>query len=382
MKPDTSGLADIVTYYASYKLFGIMAWQYVAAFLLILAGYTLRRIVMAVFGKAKWITDRTSAKIDDILLKALERPLGFAFLLGGIALAIVVLPLPDEPVNIERFAYALLKTMSLLLVIWFFIRLSDGGMEFWASKADTTESKFDNQLIPILRKSIRVFLVVIGGVLAMQQLGYSVTSLLAGFGIGTAAIALASKDTLANLFGSIVIFVDRPFAVGDWVEIGSNEGTVEEVGLRVTRVRTFANSMITIPNSMLTTQAINNWSRMKKRRIKMTIGLTYDAKADQVQQAVEKIRGIIRNDPNLHHDFFLVNFTELGASSLDIFIYCFTVTTAWGEHLDAKQELLLKIMSAMAEMGLEFAFPTQTLHLASMPEPKGAPEAMQRDLPV
>ncbi|MDP8256337.1 MAG: mechanosensitive ion channel family protein [Candidatus Alcyoniella australis] len=376
-----NGLMAMILEYVKYEFMGIAAWQYLAAFGLILLGYVLKRVVVAVLGKARWVADKTTVRIDDIVITALERPLGTACVLGGLALAVVILPLPTEPLNIERFAYAVLRAASTLLVIWFLVRLSDGLMSYWEERAEKTESKFDNQFVPILRKSLKAFLVVIGLVMILQHLGYSVTSLLAGLGIGTAAIALASKDTLANLFGSIVIFVDRPFAVGDWVEIGSVEGTVEEVGLRVTRIRTFANSLITIPNSQLTTTAINNWSRMKKRRIKMRVGLTYDTTPEQMEAAVLKIREAIESDPNLHHDFYLVNFEELASSSLNIFIYCFTVTTNWAEHMQAKQEFLLRLMRVTHELGLEFAFPTQTLHVPELTLESGAPEAMLSDVP-
>ncbi|MBN1758779.1 MAG: mechanosensitive ion channel family protein [Chitinispirillaceae bacterium] len=128
----------------------------------------------------------------------------------------------------------------------------------WMERAKRTESKLDDQLIPIVRRSSKVFFFVIGVVLVLQNMGYSVGSLIAGLGIGAVAIAMASKDTVANLFGSLMIFLDKPFHIGDWIEMGSIEGTVEVVGLRTTRIRTFANSLITMPNSMFTTGAINN----------------------------------------------------------------------------------------------------------------------------
>jgi len=219
-------------------------------------------------------------------------------------------------------------------------------------------------------------------VMILQNLGYSVTSLIAGVGLGGAALALASKDTVANLFGSLVIFIDRPFQIGDWVEIGPVEGTVEEVGLRVTLIRTFANSLITVPNAQLTTTAINNWSRMRKRRIKLTLGLTYDTTPDKMEAAVEAVREVLRQEERIDQSFFLVNFTDLGAHSVDIFVYCFTITTRWDEHLQIRQDVLLKFMRAIKDLGLQFAFPTQTIHLAGMEKPgMGIPPAMKRELP-
>ena len=152
----------------------------------------------------------------------------------------------------------------------------------------------------------------------------------------------------------------------------------------MTRIRTFANSLITIPNAQFTTTVINNWSRMRKRRIKITLGLTYDTSSGQMEQAVESIRRIIREDEKLDHDFFLVNFTDFNAYSLDIFVYCFTVTTNWSEYLQARQELLLKFMDAIRGLGLEFAFPTQTIQLAGFNDDgklPGEPESMPGELP-
>jgi len=257
--------------------------------------------------------------------------------------------------------------------------LVDGLADVWTEKAARTDTRLDDQLVPIVRRSSKVFFVVIGVVLVLQNMGYSVGSLLAGLGIGGVALAMASKDTVANLFGSLVIFLDKPFQIGDWVEMGAMEGTVEEVGLRTTRVRTFANSLVTVPNALFTTNIINNWSRMKKRRIKMTIGVTYDSPPDKVDALVNAIRKLIAEDEKLHNDFYLVNFDNFGPSSLDIFIYCFTVTTNWGEFLQAKQEFMLRLMGAVSDLGLSFAFPTQSIHVESLPE--NAPKAMQSQRP-
>ncbi len=368
----------------SKEFLGITLDQYSIAFLAILGGFLLRWILVSLITHAERRAESTTTTFDELILNALGKPVGWICVLAGLWAAFVYLPLPKEPVDVDKFVRALLQAVSVIFAVWFLLRLTDGVTTYLRGKAAESESKLDDQLVPIARNTAKTFFVVIGVVVIAQDLGYSVTSLLAGLGLGGMAIALASKDTLSNLFGSLVIFIDRPFHVGDWIEMGNLEGTVEEVGLRVTRIRTFANSLITLPNAQLTTSSINNWSRMKKRRIKMTVGLTYDTTPEQMKQAVEKIREIIREDPDIHNDFFLVNFHEFGAYSLDIFIYCFTVTTVWAEYLQARQELLLKIMQAVNEMGLEFAFPTQTLHLAGDSEKKqpGEPNAMQRETPL
>ena len=349
-----------------YTFWGISLSQAAAAFLAILLGFASKRILLFLFERLKKATERTKFAYDDVLIESLGPPLGWGAVLFGLFLAIQILPIPREPIDIYQFVMTFFKGASVLLLAWFGMRLTDGLCDKWSEVAQTTDAKIGIQAIPVVRRSLRVFIVLIGAALFLQNLGYSVGSLLAGLGLGGAALALAAKDSLANLFGAIVIFLDRPFQVGDWIEVGPVEGTVEEVGLRTTRIRTFANSLITLPNSALTTTHINNWSRMKKRRIKLNIGVTYDTGAEQMEQAVENIRRILREDPNIAQDFFLVNFDAFGASALEIFVYCFTTTTIWAEFLEAKQALLLKIMRELQGMGLSFAFPTQTVHVEGL----------------
>lgn len=350
------------------QLLGISLIDIMLAFSLILAGFFFRKIILLMFGKLIQTAEQSRFRYDRPFLESLSKPLGWVTPMIAIYLASLVLQLPSEPVDLARFAAALFRASWILLGIWMSLRLYEVVCDVWADLATRTETVLDDQVIPILRKSGRVFLILFGMVLFVQNMGYSVGSLIASLGLGGAALALASKDTLANLFGSIVIFFDRPFQIGDWIEVEQIEGTVEDIGLRTIRIRTFANSVITVPNSFFTTSVINNWSRMEKRRIKMTIGLTYDTSTEQMEDVLKAIKSIILEDEKLHHDFFLVNFTGFGTSSLNILVYCFTVTTAWQEYMDAREEFLLKIMLKIEELGLAFAFPTQTLHLHSPPQ--------------
>lgn len=350
------------------KLLGIEVWIYLASLGAILAGFIGKKLISIIFARLQKLTEKTSVQFDDIFIYSLSKPVEWAVALGGIFVALLVLPLPDEPIDFDKFINALLSSAALVLIVWFCTRLVDGISDWWGKKAEVTESRLDDQLVPIIRKSLKAFLYVIGVVLILQNLGYSVGSLLAGLGIGGLAMAMAAKDTVANLFGSIVIFLDKPFQVGDWIETSNVEGTVEEIGLRTTRIRTFANSRITIPNSTFTINPVNNWSQMKKRRIKMTIGVTYSSSSSKLDELVKEIRLLIANNEKIRDDFYLVNFDNFGPSSLDIFIYCFTQTTNWGDFLQAKQEFMLSIMDKVQSMGLSFAFPTQSIHVASLPK--------------
>ncbi|HUT79372.1 MAG TPA: mechanosensitive ion channel family protein [Polyangia bacterium] len=359
-------------------LMGIAVWMYLGALGAILLGFIGKKITALVFGHFLRMTGKTRLPWDDMLVHALSKPVEWGVAIAGLAVATLILPVPREPVNVEKFLYALLSGLAVALVVWVGIRLVDGVMGWWEVRASKTDSKLDDQLVPIVRRSLKVFLFLIGIVLVMQNMGYSVAGLLAGLGIGGLAVAMASKDTVANLFGSVVIFLDKPFQIGDWIEMGAVEGTVEEVGLRTTRVRTFANSLITLPNAAFTNEAVNNWSKMKKRRIKMNVGVTYSTPPKKIDELVARLRSIIEDDPNIKNDFYLVNFDNFGPSSLDIFIYCFTETTVWAEFLQVKQDLMLKIMEAVSGMGLSFAFPTQSIHVESF---AGEPAALSGQRP-
>lgn len=346
------------------NFFGIAVYQYLMALVFILLGFTARRFADQGLGRLAKAAKKTDNRFDDILIEIVRKPLPFAFVVVGVFLAINILPVPTEPVDVRRFLQALFRSLTVLFVVWVSLRVIDRLCEEWYRAVEGDKSRFDENLIPIIRKTGKVFLGVVGSILFLQNMGYSVGSLLAGFGLGGAAVALASKDSLSNFFGSIVVFFDQPFRVGDWIEMDGLHGTVEEIGLRTTRIRTFANSLMSIPNAKFTTSIVNNWSRMRKRRIKMTIGLTYDTTAEQMEQAVEAIRRIIRESKDMRDDFSLVNFDGFGESSLNIFIYCFTKTTNWSEFLDAKQRFMLEVMRAVKKLGLNFAFPTRTLHVA------------------
>ncbi len=357
--------------------FEIELWRIGAAVLAVFLGLVAKRVAQIVLRKAKVLQEKTRTRWDDVLINSLERPLCFGLVMAGIGVALMILPFPEEPLNFPHFFESLLKGMGAVIVVWFALRLIDGIVAQLTVLAEKTESRLDDQVMPIIRTTLKVVAVIIGAMLVVQNLGYSIGSLLAGLGLGGAALALASKDTVANLFGSIVIFVDRPFQIGDWVQIGKIEGTVEEVGLRTTRIRTFSNSLITLPNHILTTSAIENWSAMQKRRIRLVLGIGCSASPEKMEQCVEAFRKVLREDENIDQSYWLVNFNNIGASSFDIFVYTFTKTTVWAEYLDARQAVLLKFMKEVDELGLTFAYPSQSIYLESVPDdmlqlPEGA----------
>jgi MscS family membrane protein len=256
-------------------------------------------------------------------------------------------------------------------VLFNLIGLIETFLEGWVSK---TESTLDDQLLPFIRKCLRIFVIFLAAIMTIQNLGYSISGLLASLGIGGLAVALAAKDTLSNIFGSLMILLDRPFHVGDWVKAGDLEGIVEEVGFRSTKIRTFGKTQITVPNNVIANLAVDNISRRPNRRINFTVGVTYETKPEQMRQAVAGIREMLRKHPAIDQEFILVNFTEFGASSLDILVYCFARTVVWAEYLAAREDVSLKIMEILDGLGLEIAFPSRSIYLRGAAEEQPEPE--------
>ena len=337
------------------------------AFGFILAGFVLRAILNTVVShRLTALAEKTETKADDAASAALVSPLGLILPVVGIYFAIRTLmsAVPTWVANADK----IFMIVSVLVITWTLFKLADALTILLNEFAAKTDSKLDDQVVPLLRKALKVFIGVLAFILIAQNLGYSVSGLLAGLGIGGLALAMASKDTLANLFGSIMILVDRPFHVGDWITFPGGDGVVEEVGMRSTRIRTFAKTVVSIPNQALANATVENHSLMPKRRIKFNLGVTYDSTVEQVENLVKGIEKYLKSNPDIDQEFMLVKFTDFNDSSLDIFVYCFTVTTDWTKHLSVKQDVNLKIMSLVEEMGMGIAYPTQTVHLVGEEE--------------
>jgi len=346
---------------------GISIIRLIIALVVLFVALLLKRVIAHLFTKPlSRAAEKTASQMDDLLLKNLKKPAELLVVIIGLYISLIILQLPTKPTDLAQLGHNIVQGLFMFNVAWGcynMVALLEHWLHHWAQR---TESTLDDHLVPFIRKTLRVFIVVLAFMFLVQNLGYSISGLLASLGLGGLAVALAAKDSLSNIFGSIMILLDRPFTIGDWIKAGSMEGVVEEIGFRSTRIRTFAKTMITVPNSVLMNMSIDNFSQMPKRRIKLTVGVTYDTTPTQMRQAVAAIRKLLREHPAIHQDFFLVNFTDFGASSLDIMVYCFTTSTVWGEYLDSREDVCLKIMETLEELGLEIAFPSQTLYLHDM----------------
>jgi len=338
-------------------------WQYAAIFFWLLTGLLLRKIFEFILQNyIHSLARKTSSEWDDKLVSSLERPAGFTFLMAFFWLTASNLQLT---VNLN---YYLINGLEIAIsggIIWLIYNFIDIFSEMLAEITARTESKLDDQLVPMVRKSLKILIVIIGVLFILQNNGINVASLLAGLGLGGLAFALAARDTLANFFGSITIFIDKPFQIGDWIKTNNVEGTVEEVGFRSTRVRTFYNSLISIPNSTLANNDIDNLGLRKYRRIKTVLNVTYGTKPEQLEAFVEGIKAIIVANRYMWKDFYEVHFNNFGSHSLDVLVYCFLEVPSWSDELQQKHNFYMEILRLAKEIGVEFAYPTQTIHVDS-----------------
>lgn len=350
-------------------------YQVCVGLALVLLGFAAKLVVgFVVTRQVARLTARTESRADDLAVEAVVKPLGVILPVTGVFLAVrYLVSLQPDWTWLPQVDRAF-RLVSILLVTWTAFRLVNAGAALLAEMTAKTESKLDDQLVPLASKGGKVFVATLGFVLVAQNLGYSVSGLLAGLGIGGLALAMAAKDTLANLFGSLMIMLDRPFRVGDFVTFAGGEGTVEEIGMRSTRVRTPAKTVVSIPNQNLANATVENLSLMPHRRVRFNLGVTYDTSAAQMEELVARITALLRANQEIEPDSILVRFTEFGASSLDVLVQYFTVPVELPRALEVREQVNLQLMRLVEEMGLSIAFPTRTVHLAGgNPAPAAVP---------
>ena len=318
----------------------------------------LSRLIFLVFGKSAQFVGR------DAFDRKVKQPLEFITLVGTIYLAGFYIKFSGE------WAFAgkgLEKTILIVVVygiIWLGMRMSEYLGEIFKHKAEETENKLDDQLVPFLVDIMKVFVVVFGGVYALSQVfGIQIGALIAGLGVGGVAIALAAKDSVENLFGSFTVFADQPFKLGDFVKIGGTEGVIEKVGFRSTKLRTIEKTLVIIPNREITTSTIENYSERTNRRTKFHIGLIYDTTVKQILSIKKDIINFLENDSRILNDSIHVYFTDFGASSQDILIQFLADFADFREDLQLKEDVNLEIKSIVAANGSDFAFPSQTIYI-------------------
>lgn len=311
----------------------------------------------------KRITAKTKTKLDDIMVDMLEEPIVLIATIAGVWFAVARLSFPEP---IQKWIDTVYWVMIAITITWFIARLVDALIkEYIVPLTQKTEGDLDDQIIPIVRKAIRAAIWIIGIIIALNNAGYNVGALLAGLGIGGLAFALAAKDTVANFFGGVTIFTDKPFKINDRVKIGGFDGIITEIGIRCTRLKTFENRIVTIPNSKFTDGMVENVSVEPHRKVVLKLGVIYDTTAEKLKTGMKALQAIVDNHASLEENS-VISFNEFGDFALGIlFIYYIKK----GEDIMGTQtEVNVKIKEDFEKIGLEMAFPTQTVY--TIPEKK------------
>jgi MscS family membrane protein len=339
----------------------------VEVFLIVVGTAVARFIAKVLFDRLARQLAKTHNLYDDAFLDAARKPLGVGIWIIGISWAAEAV---GGAAQAEIFQYvANVREVAVVVVLaWFatrFIRF----IEEHVVERGYRQTPVDRTTASAVGKLLRASVIITGVLLVLQAFGFSISGVLAFGGIGGIAIGFAARDLLANFFGALMIFLDRPFSVGDWIRSPDREieGTVEEIGWRLTRIRTFDKRPLYIPNSVFASLAVENPSRMQNRRIYETIGIRYED-IGQMDDIVADVKAMLADHEAIDtNQTLMVNFVSFGPSSVDFFVYTFTKTTVWAEFHEIKQDVLLRIAAIIDGHGAEIAYPTQTLHIA--PEP-------------
>ncbi len=297
---------------------------------------------------------------DDALVHAVRRPLSLLIWIIGLTMALQVMEF--EPASVVR------EVGVILVATWALIRFITFTEKNILHKHAIAGKELDRTTANAITQLLRITVLITAALVLLQTLGFNISAILAFGGIGGIAVGFAAKDLLSNFFGGMMIYLDRPFAIGDWVRSPDKEieGTVEKIGWRLTVIRTFDKRPLYVPNSVFTSIAVENPSRMSHRRIYETIGVRYDD-VDKLPAIVKEVKEMLLAHEEIDPEqTMIVNFNSFAPSSLDFFVYTFTRTTQWIKYHEVKQDVLFRISEIITRHGAEIAYPTSTLHV---PEP-------------
>lgn len=332
-------------------------------------------VIVFITSFINWIQKRVITKLisrlkrswtywDHAFFIAIQKPLTFIIWIIGLTFAAEIVKNQSEAIIFGAIA-PIREVGVIVIIIWFLVRFISNAETILIEKKKLKGEEFDQTTADAIAKLLRVSVIITGALVILQTLGYSISGVLAFGGIGGIAVGFAARDLLANFFGGFMIYMDRPFDVGDWIRSPDREieGSVEKIGWRLTTIRTFDKRPLYIPNAIFNTIAVENPARMTNRRIKETIGIRYDD-VSKMTNIISDVKAMLKEHDDIDsNQTLIVNFNEFAPSSLDFFIYTFTKTTNWIEFHEVKQDVLLKIIGIIESHGAECAFPTSTLHV-------------------
>ncbi len=335
-------------------------WKYLFSLIYIFLAFYISKFLdfLTRVWLKKW-AERTETKFDDLLLELLNGPVRVVAFVIFLRIGLDVFQWPDKVQLVMNKCFTVIVAVSLLYAVLKFIDLL---MNYWRQRPRSdADREFDQQLFPIVRKSLKVFVIVVGALVTLDNLGINITAAIASLSIGGLAVGLAAQDTLANLFGAVAVFVDKPFRIGDRIKLEGVDGTVETIGLRSTRVRSVDSHLVAIPNKIMGNAIITNITQRPHIKTEMNIGLTYETTSAKLKQAIALLEEIYRAHPQTED--LIVSFNKFSDSTLNVQVIHWWKGTDQKVYFAGMQELNLKIKERFDAEGLEFAFPTQTLYV-------------------
>jgi MscS family membrane protein len=341
---------------------GLEYWQWIGILVVIFIGLLVDLLFRSVFRKL-WhrFEVKRGREVEKESLKRAVRPFG---LLGAASVWYLALDLGLLPVTPTIVLMVAVRVVLMVSLVWAAFRVTDLISDWLSGQAAKTETKFDDLLVPMITRTAKLFIGAIGLIYIASAFSIEIMPLLTGLGIGGLAVAFAAKDTIENFFGSIAVIMDRPFEIGDWIYVNDVEGTVEDLGFRSTRIRTFYNSLVTVPNATLVRAKVDNYGRRKYRRYTTKLNVTYDTHPDKIEAFCSGVREIVKLHPYTRKDYYHVWLNGFGPHSLDILVYIFFECPDWSIELREKHRFMLDVVRLAERLGVEFAFPTQKIHLS------------------
>jgi MscS family membrane protein len=332
--------------------------EWAVALLILLGSFVVARLIYWIFGniiiKA---SERSKTRIDDIIVSTLREPVVLGLTIFGLWYGLRQLAFPD---SIDIWIGHVYTVMIAITITWLIARLVDAIIkEYLVPLASKTDSTMDDQIMPVVRKGLRAVIWILGIIVALNNAGYNISALLAGIGIGGLALAMAAKDTVANIFGGITVFTDKPFQINDRIKLNGFDGTIEEIGIRCTRLRTLDGTLVTIPNSKFTGGMVENVTMEPSRKVVLNLGLVYETPAEKIEKAMELLKEIGAAHSSLEEKI-VTGFNKFGDFSLGI-LFLYYIKT--GEDILGTQTAInLDIKRKFEEHDIEMAFPTQTIY--------------------
>lgn len=367
-------LRDLLpTAFFDYNLFGLALWQWLCLLALALATAVLSWLAaVAILRALRPLAARTDSAIDDRVLDNAGAPLRLVIAVAIFRIGVEPLALAPE---VRHFISDLASALAIVAVSWGLLRATDGFAAQVEERLKTRGQHDALTLVPPGRKAVKAAITAMAAVAVLDSFGFSVTALLAGLGVGGIAVALAAQKTVENLFGGLSLYLDRPVRVGDFCKFGDQVGTIEEIGMRSTRIRTLDRTIVSVPNGQFASLQLENFAVRDRIRFYTVIGLRYETTPDQLRHVLIEIRNLLYAHERVTPDPARIRFIGFGAYSLDLEIFSYVNTSDWNEFLGIREDLLLRIMDAVEATGTGFAFPSQTLYLG---RDDGLPEEQMR----